>query len=222
MKRLLLSITRSGAPELRNSQDPLHRLGRMTEKFLISGLLTERDVKRLARLTRGGVVGPTAVYYAGLSAPVITASMALMSRQTLKMIGLTDYWQVLLSTLLAAFAGIAWYLIFIRWSYRHKFGRGTEVSIPTKVEASADGLTVIRGDIETRIGWGAVKRVVDLRKFIVVTIVGADALIIPNRWFAKDAAARSVFLAAIRAGQERASSNPQRRPIGTPAECCSS
>ncbi len=179
----------------------------MTEKQSISGLLKEHDVKRLAALTRSGVVGPTTVYYAGVSAPVITASMALVTRQALKVIGFTDYWQLMLSTLLAAFAGIAWYLIFIRWSYRHKFGRGTEISIATQVEASADGLVVIRGDIETRVGWSAVERVAELRKFIVVTITGADALIIPNRWFGKDASARSDFLSVVRAGQERAQSN---------------
>ena len=176
----------------------------MTKKLSINGLLTERDVKRLAALTRSGVVGPTSVYYAGLSAPVITASMALVTRQNLKAIGWTDYWQLLLSALIAAMAGIAWYLIFVRWSYRHKFGRGTETSIATSVELSSKGLFVIRGDVETRVAWGAVERVSELRHAIVVTIVGADALIVPNRWFADDTAAQSDFLAALRAGRAHA------------------
>ena len=176
----------------------------MTEKLSINGLLTEHDVKRLAARTRSGVVGPTSVYYAGLSAPVITASMALVTRQSLKAIGLTDYWQLLLSGLIAAIAGIAWYLIFIRWSYRHKFGRGTETSISTSVEVTSGGLVVVRGNIETRVGWDAIERVSELRKSIVVTVVGADALIIPDRWFRDDPSARSDFLAALRAGKARA------------------
>ena len=174
----------------------------MIEKVITAGQLTERDVKRLAYMTRGGVVGPTAVYYAGVSAPVITASMALMTRQVLKVAGMTDYWQLLLSALIAAFAGIAWYLIFIRWSYRHKFGRGTEISIETEVTASPKGLTVIRGDVATQIGWAAVSKVDDLRKYIVVTIVGADALIIPNRWFSKGTIARLDFLGALKNGHD--------------------
>ena len=180
----------------------------MIEKVITVGLLTEHDVKRLAHLTRGGVVGPTAVYYAGVSAPVITAGMALMTRQALKMVGMTDYWQLLLSALIAAFAGIAWYLIFIRWSYRHKFGRGTEVSNETEVTASPKGLTVIRDDIATQIGWTAVSKVDVLRKYIVVTIVGADALIIPNRWFGKDTNARLNFLAALKKGRDPAGPHP--------------
>ena len=35
----------------------------MTKPLRISGLLREKDVRRLTRLTRGGSVGPTAVYY---------------------------------------------------------------------------------------------------------------------------------------------------------------
>lgn len=175
----------------------------MTEKVIASGLLTEADVKRLAGLSRGGVVGPTAVYYAGVSAPVITASTALLTRQTLAVLGMNAAWQLLLSALIAAVAGIAWYLIFIRWAYRHKFGRGTEVSIVTEITASPDGLSVSRGEIETRIGWPAVSRIDVLRKDTVVTIDGADALIIPNSWFGDDDAARKAFLGVLRSGFER-------------------
>ena len=59
----------------------------MSESVKTSGLLTEKDVKRLARLTRGGTVGPTAVYYAGVTAPVISAGMALLTRTAFKSVG---------------------------------------------------------------------------------------------------------------------------------------
>ena len=177
----------------------------MTEKVVATGLLTEADVKRLAGLSRGGVVGPTAVYYAGVSAPVITASTALLTRQSLNTVGMSDYWQLLLSALIAALAGIAWYLIFIRWAYRHRFGRGTEVTIKTEITVCPKGLSVSRGEIETRIGWPAVSRIDTLRKDTVLTIDGADALIIPNKWFGDDIVARERFQNAVRRGAEASS-----------------
>lgn len=180
----------------------------MTEKVVATGLLTEADVKRLAGLSRSGVVGPTAVYYAGVSAPVITASTALLARQSLTMLGMSGYWQLLLSALIAALAGIAWYLIFIRWAYRHKFGRGTEVSIKTQITAGPEGLSVSRGEIETRVGWPAVSRIDVLRSDTVVTIDGADALIVPNKWFGDDVAARERFLTVLRREHEAASTGP--------------
>ena len=169
----------------------------MSESVKTSGLLTEKDVKRLARLTRGGTVGPTAVYYAGVTAPVISAGMALLTRTAFKSVGMTDYWQWMLSALIAAFAGIAWYLIFIRWSYRHRYGRGTEMSIKTEITAGPEGLSVTRGEITTKIGWSAVESVEIAHGHTAITITGADALIIPDKWFAKDKAARKAFQAFV-------------------------
>lgn len=168
----------------------------MTE-ISINGLLTEKDVERLAHHTRTGSVGPTTVYYAGVTGPIISASVALITRHALNSVGFSNYWQLLLSAIVAASAGIVWYLIFIRWSYRHKFGRGTEVCISTEIKASADGLIVKRDDITTAIGWTAVRSIESWRKYTVVIIAGADALIIPDRWFAKDEQARLEFVADL-------------------------
>ena len=76
----------------------------MSDPLRISGLLREKDVKRLTRLTRGGSVGPTTVYYAGVTAPIISASMAVMVREAMRLAGLSDYWQWFISALVAAFA----------------------------------------------------------------------------------------------------------------------
>ncbi len=169
----------------------------MSEHVTASGLLTEKDVKRLTRLTRGGTVGPTAVYYAGVTAPVISAGMGLLTRTAFEHIGMSEYWQWLLSALIAAFAGITWYLIFIRWSYRHRYGRGTEMTIETNIKAGAEGITVRRGDISTNIGWSAVESIEITRGHMALTIDGADALIIPDKWFGQDKTARRAFHAAI-------------------------
>mgnify|MGYP003632524087 CR=1 FL=1 len=131
----------------------------MSQTLSISGLLREKDVKRLTRLTRGGSVGPTAVYYAGVTAPIISASMAVMVREAVRLVGLSPYWQWFISALVAAFAGIAWYLIFIRWSYRHKHGRGTEMTLSTDITLADDQVIVRRGGIETRIDWSCISSV---------------------------------------------------------------
>ena len=85
----------------------------MSEALTVSGLLTEKDVKKLTRLARGGTVGPTAVYYAGVTAPIISASMSVMVRNTLDHIGASPYWQWLIASLVAAFAGI----ILLAWLF---------------------------------------------------------------------------------------------------------
>lgn len=170
----------------------------MTDPMTISGMLTVGDVKRLTRLTRGGVVGPTVVYYAGATASVISAGMALMMREAMRQIHLSDYWVWFVSAMTAAFAGLTWFLIFHRWSYRHQHGRGTELEIETTVTIGQDGLLVKRGPIVTQIGWSAVREITHARKYTAVVIDGADALIIPDAWFAKDKAAIAAFRATLK------------------------
>ncbi|KCZ90124.1 YcxB family protein [Hyphomonas johnsonii] len=170
----------------------------MTEPLRVSGLLREQDVKRLTRLTRGGAVGPTAVYYAGVTAPVISASMAIMVREATRMIGLSDYWQWFISAMVAALAGISWYLIFIRWSYRHKFGRGTEMTLETQISLTDAGIVLRRGGIETRMAWQCVTGIKTGRSHTAVMVRGADALIIPDAWFKGKKDARTAFMARLK------------------------
>ena len=175
----------------------------MTEPLTVTGLLTTRDVRKLTRLARGGTVGPTAVYYAGVTAPIISASMSVLMRNAMIMVGASPYWQWLVAALVAAFAGIAWYLIFIRWSYRHAHGRGTETRLETSISLEDEALVVRRGGIETRAKWSSVADVSASGGHFTVRLDGAAPLIVPNAWFGKNKAARQAFLARLK---EKASS----------------
>lgn len=164
----------------------------------VQGQLLEKDIKKLARASRTSVVGPTALYYAGVTAPIISAGMALVAKNALGMVGATPYWQLLLSAIIAAFAGITWYLIFMRWSYRHKVGRGNELTEVSDVRLEDDVLVLKRGPIEMRIAKTGIKEVVDKRGFTIVRFEGVDPLIIPDRWFEKDKAALKAFQAQLK------------------------
>ena len=170
----------------------------MAEALSVAGLLTEKDVRKLTRLARGGTVGPTAVYYAGVTAPIISASMSVLIRNALGMVGASPYWQWLIAALVAAFAGIAWYLIFIRWSYRHSHGRGTETTQETRITLGDEGISVQRGGIETRATWASVSDVATSGSYVTIRLAGAAPLIIPNAWFGKDKAARQAFLVHLK------------------------
>lgn len=165
----------------------------MSEFLSVSGRLKSRDLKRLVRMSRSGTVGPTTLYYAGLTAPIISASVALLARQAADALGWDTYSQVMASATLAAFAGITWYAIFMRWSYRHRPGRGTEGSHETGIQASADGLIVRRGAVETRISWDGVRKVSSNKGHLAVFVEGADMLIIPDDWFGRDSARCAAF-----------------------------
>ncbi len=169
----------------------------MSDAVSVSGLLSEKDVKSLTKLSRGGTVGPTAVYYAGVTAPVISASISVMVRNTLENIGASPYWQWFIAALVAAFAGISWYLIFIRWSYRHSHGRGNETTQETFVTLGPDQFIIKRGGVETRADWASVSDVSASRNCITVQLEGASPVLIPNSWFGKDKVARKDFMARL-------------------------
>lgn len=166
----------------------------------VRGSPTDKDLKRLVTRTRKSNIGPTALYYSGVTAPVISAGMALVSREMLKGSVLSDYWIVMISSILAAMAGICWYLIFIRWAYRHSHGRAAELDAETAIDLTASGLHIRRGDVETRIGWHAIESLIETRRDILITFRGADPLIIPDKWFGGDADAASLFRRRLRQG----------------------
>jgi len=170
----------------------------MTHAKTISGTLSKTDIRRLTRASRSGTVGPTTVYYAGVTAPIISAGVAVFSRRLLQDAAFINaYWLWFISAFIAATAGIAWYLIFMRWSYRNTHGRGDEASAPTEISIQDDALTVKRGHIKTSIAWQAVKNVSMSNKHIALQIDNNDSLIIPNHWFGKDKAARKAFFEAL-------------------------
>lgn len=159
----------------------------------ITGELRDKDLKRLVQETRDSVVGPTTTYYAGVTAPIIGASMAVVSSLSFKAAGMPTQWASLLAALTAAMAGIVWYLIFMRWSYRAKSGRGSEMGGPTTVRINETGLAIERGPVTQHIAWVALKEVRDRRSYTLLCFDGAEPLIIPNKWFGKDKHARESF-----------------------------
>jgi len=164
----------------------------------ISGFLDEKDQKRLIRLSRRGTVGPTAIYYAGVTAPIISASMSVMMRNAIEMAGLSAYWQWFLSALVAALAGISWYLIFIRWSYRSPRDVFGEETAQMDVQLLDTHLQVRRGGLETRIDWPSVLSVKSSRGYTFVQVKGADAVLVPDAWFEKDKTARKQFVERLK------------------------
>ena len=171
----------------------------MSLPITISGDLTQADLKRLTRLARSSTVGPTATYYAGVTAPVISAATAIFAKSAFQAVAIPAYWVFMFSAIMAAAAGIVWYLIFMRWSYRHSVGRGAELIEPTHIEAGPEFISVRRGPVETRIGWEAVTDIHVRRGYVAVLADGADALVIPNRWFGRDKDARKAFLECLSA-----------------------
>ncbi|MEM5515421.1 YcxB family protein [Henriciella sp. AS95] len=166
----------------------------------ISGMLREKDVKRLVSKTRSANIGPTALYYAGVTAPVISSGVALTVRTMIDSSGMTTYWIWLISSFIAAMSGICWYLIFMRWSYRHHDGRASEVDTETAIDLMPEGIHIRRGEVETRIGWRAVESVKQTRRDTLITFYGAGPLLIPNRWFGKDKAAAQAFREQLQEG----------------------
>lgn len=172
----------------------------MADIASISGKLTKKDLKNLTGVTRTGAVGPTTVYYAGVTAPIISAGVsAFVYDQLQQAQGISDYWLALISSLIAAFAGITWYFIFMRWSYRQQLGRGDEAVSMTEINLTDEALHVRRNHVETRIAWAAVQEVRPRRSFLALIIEGSDTVLIPNHWFGKDKETRASFHEAINA-----------------------
>ena len=160
----------------------------MQSSMVISGALKKRDAKRLTNAIRGGTVGPTTLYYAGVTAPVIGAGMALLIGAALKSIEFSPYWTTMLSTLCAAFTGIAWYLIFMRWAYRHQHGRAGEMDQITEVELTHEHIIIRRGLVTTHIDWDAIDEIKSTRSYTLVRFDGAEPLMLPHDWFGEKTA----------------------------------
>lgn len=168
--------------------------------FTVGGQLNKTDAKRLTNAMRGSTVGPTTLYYAGVTAPVIGAGMALLTQVAFQKAGMSDYWQWMLSAIIAAMAGIVWYLIFMRWAYRHHHGRAVEMKQSSKLALTDDYISIARGAVETRIDWSALRDVTVKKRYTLLQFDGADPVIVPDRWFTDDEAARRAFVARLQEG----------------------
>ena len=175
----------------------------MEPLFRISGALTKRDAKRLTQAIRSGTVGPTTLYYAGVTAPIIGAGMALISRSALDKVDVSPYWVTMISAFVAAMAGIVWYLIFMRWSYRHMHGRAGEMQQETNVELRDEALIVRRGLVETHIDWDAIDEIKSTRSYTLVCFDGAEPLMLPHDWFGEKTACE-IFMRRLGQGMKAA------------------
>ena len=165
----------------------------MSELMSISGSLTKKDLKRLTGTTRSGTVGPTTVYYAGLTAPIISAGVTVITRAQFANAGFSTYWIWLLSAFVAAFAGISWYLIFMRWSYRQTHGRAEELAEVTNLDITDEALIVRRGHVVSHIGWRAISELRRGRSFLAIIIDGSPTILVPDHWFDKESDQRQAF-----------------------------
>ena len=91
--------------------------------------------------------------------------MATIVGASLSRAGVAGEWVVITSSLVAAMAGITWYLIFMRWSYRHSYGRSSELRKTTHIEADELGVYLTRGTIRTRISWDGIDSIATDMKF---------------------------------------------------------
>ena len=178
----------------------------------VTGQMSDRDMRRLVNETRSSNIGPTALYYAGVTAPVISAGMALVSSQMLNGAPISGYWIWLISTLMAALAGIVWYLIFVRWAYRHQAGRATDSGAETEIDLTPEALHIKRGLVETRIGWPAIHAIRLRRRYTLITFEGADPVIIPDRWFSRDKAAAKAFKTRLMEGFSHGAQQKKTKP----------
>lgn len=170
----------------------------MSDPIVVSGEFSDKDLKRQAQQLRTSMIGPTAVYYAGVTAPIISASVSVMVRNAAQMAGFTPYWQWMSAALVAATAGICWYLIFIRWSSHHLHERARALARDVRVSLEEAYLKVVRGGVETRIGWDHVESVRLKRGYVAIQVRGADTFLIPDRWFALEKGARREFIDALK------------------------
>lgn len=173
----------------------------MGQSYSIQGSLSKRDARRMTKAIRTGNVGPTTLYYAGVTAPIIGASMALVSEGALSHINFSPYWTIMVSAMIAAMAGIAWYLIFMRWAYRHQHGRAAEMNQNTEVRLEDDQLIIRRDLVETRIDWEAISEIISKRSYTLILFDGADPLMLPHDWFGEKTACE-IFMRRLGQGSK--------------------
>ena len=165
----------------------------------ISGQLSARDLKRLKRLARSGSIGPTTVYYAGLTAPFVVSSIALVTASALRNAGMGGMGQQILAGLIAALTGICWYLIFMRWADNRELSRTIEQQGGVSLRANEEGLELYRGHALIRIAWPGVRGIRETRQYVLLQADGAGYVLVPGKWFKGDIAARQAFTDYIRA-----------------------
>ena len=167
----------------------------MTIITSVSGRLSKKDLKRLTGATRKGTVGPTTVYYAGVTAPIISSGVAIFVRNAFHNAPyISSYWLLFISTLIAAFAGIAWYLIFMRWSYRSRHGRGDEITARSTVKITEQALILETENVSTHIAWTGIENIQTRSAYTTIHVSGERTVFVPSHWFDGDKSAQKNFI----------------------------
>lgn len=166
--------------------------GAAQQEVTVEGTLDDTDLKQLSRLARASYVGPVTTYYAGVTAPIVSAGVAVMTRAVLLSASVPAVWALLAAALLAATAGIVWFLIFMRWSYRQHFAADTRLDPRLEIALDSGGIRMCRGPVTLYVGWPAVRRIRRTRRHTAIVFDGADPVIVPHHWFV-DRAARNAF-----------------------------
>lgn len=169
---------------------------RFQDSVDVAGRLSSKQLKAFARARRTKAMGPTTIYYAGVTAPAVSAGMGSVTYWTLNAIAWPPQWSLIASAVLAAMAGISWYLVFMRLGGRTGVGRNGELADDTRVIVDDAGVDVLRGEIRTLVGWKAVRDITISKTYIALIIDGANDILIPMEWFggpeAMQAAARKI------------------------------
>lgn len=169
---------RAKSPQLSSEDTEIH-----IEPLSIQGAMKRKELKKITRSMRSSILGPTAVYYAGVTAPAIAAGMATVAAAAFERAGWSEYWIFLISGIIASMAGISWYLIFMRLSYRHASGRSAETDEETEFQVDEVGLFWRRGAASTRVSWEGVIEILQKRNFIHVRIQDTGDFALPKSWF---------------------------------------
>lgn len=157
------------------------------------GKLKRKELRSLAKKVRTGLVGPTSVYYAGVTAPAIAAGMATVVSAALTRANWHEMAVLQASSIVAAMAGISWYLIFMRWSYRHSYGRGTELEYDTHIRVDDSGVHWTRGAMSVSIRWDGISEVKNEAKYLRLCVTDGDDVILPNSWFDKRRDKKAIY-----------------------------
>ena len=151
-------------------------------------------------LSKGGAIGTTALYYAGVTAPIIGAGMATFMRSFLVNIGMiSSYYLTLIASIFAAMTGIAWYLIFVRWSKRGLERIIEDEDYDKTIIVDQTHLTFIRRTVETRISLTDLKCVTEKDYGVVIQFMSASPVLIPKNWFSNDQSLYQDFMRHLNA-----------------------
>lgn len=170
----------------------------------VSGTLTPKEIQKTLARRRSDTIGPTTVYYAGATAPIISAGMALVSHRAFDLAGLAEPWAQLVASIVAAMAGITWYLIFMRWSWKRRYGRAGEVETELSITLDGGGLSIARPGVATQIDHAAILGAKREGDYLVIEIDRFDTIVVPVSWFPNEAAATAFAVRLTQAGTEEA------------------